>query len=193
MSDQMRAALEAARKEITELADIADEDTFHKGYYSKLIQQIDEALKDGESLANLYRPEQVQRLVRAAFDEGKTENASAAVIKLLELPKEIQEQSEAVAGIYNDIEVLRLQIADIRNDALELVLSATENGKPKFTNEQTRKLATEQGLRDNEDYLLKLNGLGLKERELRVEQIELEYLNNLFRAYQSIAQIAGGK
>lgn len=46
MTEKIRRALEATRKELTGLDEIANEDNVHKDYYAKLLQQIDEALKE---------------------------------------------------------------------------------------------------------------------------------------------------
>jgi len=109
--------------------------------------------------------------------------------QLLTLPEQIKSQSQKVADLTADIEKLRLSIANIKNQHLEIVLSATENNKPKYSNEQTRKIAVEQLLREDKLYLDNTDELGRTETALRSEQIQLEYLQNMFLAYRSVANM----
>jgi len=111
--------------------------------------------------------------------------------QLFELPGKIKDQSLTVAALVNRVEAHRLIHADSKNQALELVLSATEAGKPKFSNENQRKVAVDQLLREDKLYLDNIDELSRKECELRKEEIELEHLNNMFRAYLAVAGMQG--
>ena len=107
--------------------------------------------------------------------------------QLFELPGKIKDQSLTVAALVNQTEALKLSHANSKNHALELVLSATEAGKPKFSNENQRKVAVDQLLREDKLYLDNIDELSRKECELRKEEIELDHLNNMFRAYLAVA------
>jgi len=111
--------------------------------------------------------------------------------RLFDLPKEIKAQSLKLAELTNYIETIGLSVAQSRNQALELVLSATETDmgrtKQKYGNEQSRKVALESLLRDDKAYLNNVDELSRKECELRKEQIQLDYLENMFLAYRAIS------
>jgi len=111
--------------------------------------------------------------------------------QLFDLPGRIKEQSLAVAALVNSTEALRLSYANSKNQALELVLCATEDGKAKYSNDKARNLAVQQLLRDDKLYLDNIDELSRKECELRKEEIELEHLQNQFRAYLAVAGIQG--
>jgi len=111
--------------------------------------------------------------------------------QLFELPGDIRTQSLKLAELTNHIEALGLSIAQSRSQTLELVLSATETDmgktKQKYSNEQSRKVALESILRDDKLYLDNIDELSRKECELRKEQIQLDYLENVFLACRAIS------
>ena len=111
--------------------------------------------------------------------------------QLFDLPGRIKEQSLTVAALVNRTEALRLSYASAKNYALELVLSTTEDGKAKYSNDKARNLAVQQLLRDDKLYLDNIDELSRKECELREEEIELEHLQNQFRAYLAVAGLKG--
>lgn len=111
--------------------------------------------------------------------------------QLFELPEQIKIQSLRVAELTNHTEALRLSLVNSKNQVLELVLSATEDGKSKFSNDKARNLAVEQLLREDKLYLDSIDELSRKEYELRKEEIELEHLQNQFRAYLAVAGMQG--
>jgi len=111
--------------------------------------------------------------------------------QLFDLPGRIKEQSLTVAALVNSTEALRLSYANSKNQALELVLCATEDGKAKYSNDKARNLAVQQLLRDDKLYLDNIDELSRKECELREEEIELEHLQNQFRAYLAVAGLKG--
>jgi len=111
--------------------------------------------------------------------------------RLFDLPNKIRKQSLKLAELTNHIEAIGLSIAQSRSQALELVLSATETDmgktKQKFSNPESRKVALESLLRDDKLYLDNIDELSRKECELRKEQIQLDYLENMFLAYRAIS------
>jgi len=115
--------------------------------------------------------------------------------QLFELPDDIRTQSLKLAELTNYTETLRLSLAQSKNEALELVLSATETDagktKQKYSNEQSRKVALESILRNDKLYLDNVDELSRKECELRKEQIQLDYLHNQFKAVLAVAGMLG--
>jgi len=111
--------------------------------------------------------------------------------QLFDLPGRIKDQSLTVAALVHQTEALRLSYANSKNQALELVLCATEDGKAKYSNDKARNLAVQQLLRDDKLYLNNIDELSWKECELRNEEIELEHLQNQFRAYLAVAGMQG--
>src|SRR5574340_1433648 len=103
------------------------------------------------------------------------------LFRSLNLPDQIQEQSLEVAKTTELIEMQRLVLDRKKNDHLNFVLSATENGKPKFSNEQARKAAVESLIAEDVSYAEAYDSLTLKEALLKRQEIELTHLNNLFR------------
>ncbi len=140
-----------------------------------------------------YTPKQVQKMLREAYDEGKTESGDDIKGQLLGLPEMIKLQSLYVFEQTTLIETLQLSIENIKNQALELVLSATEEGKPKYTNDKARNVAVQQILRNDKLYIDNIDELGSRESQLRKDHIQLEYLQNMFRAYQSVAGMRGAR
>ncbi len=133
----------------------------------------------------------VQELIADAYNEGMTHKDNEIAIQLLEVPENIRAQVLKIQLLAEDIEKLRLCIENDKNQALELVLCATEDGKPKYSNDKARNLAVQQLLRDDELYPSRIDELSRKESELRKEQIQLDYLENMFYAYRAIAGIQG--
>jgi len=117
--------------------------------------------------------------------------------QLFELPEDIRMQSLKLAELTNHTEALRLSLAHSKNEALELVLSATETDmgktKQKFSNPESRKVALESLLRNNKLYLDNIDELSRKECELRKGQTQLEYLHNQFRAFLAVAGMQGAR
>ena len=111
--------------------------------------------------------------------------------QLFELPADIRTQALKLAELTNHIEAIGLSIAQSRSQALELVLSATETDmgktKQKYSNPESRKVAQESILRGDMLYLENIDELSRKECELRKEQIQLDYLENMFLAYRAIS------
>jgi len=139
----------------------------------------------------IYTPRQVQQLLREAFDEGKAEACNDIRDQLLGLPESIKSQSLYLNEQTILIETLRRSIENSKNQALELVLNATEEGRSKYTNDKARNIAVQQILRDDKKYLENLDELGRKEVQLRRDQIQYEYLQNMFYAYRAIAGMQG--
>lgn len=135
----------------------------------------------------------VQELISDAYKEGKIDRDNETATQLLELPGEIKTRSLMVGDLTANIEQLRLSIANIKSQALELVLSATYAGKPKYSNDKARNLAVEQLLREDKLYLDNIDEISRKECELRKEQIQLDFLHNQFRSYLAVAQMQGVK
>ena len=133
----------------------------------------------------------VQELIADAYKEGQEEYRNSVSVELLELPENIRVQALRIQLLAEDIEKLRLCIENGKNQALELVLCATEDGKPKYSNDKARNLAVQQLLRDDELYLSSIDELSRKESELRREQIQIDYLENMFYAYRNIAGMRG--
>ncbi len=133
----------------------------------------------------------VQELIADAYQEGMIDEDNEIAIRLLEVPENIRTQALKIQLLAEDIEKLRLCIENDKNQALELVLCATEDGKPKYSNDKARNLAVQQLLRDDELYPSRIDELSRKESELRKEQIQLDYLENMFYAYRAIAGIQG--
>ena len=117
--------------------------------------------------------------------------------QLFELPDDIRMQSLKLAELTNHIEALGLSLAHSKNEALELVLSATETDmgktKQKFSNPESRKVALESLLRNNKLYLDNIDELSRKECELRKGHIQLDYLHNQFRAFLAVAGMQGAR
>jgi len=137
----------------------------------------------------------VQELISSAYKEGKTDGDNETAIQLIELPASIRSQASIITTLTADIEKLRLSIALSKNQSWELVLCATVTDmgktKEKYTNEKARNMAVEQLLRDDKLYLENCDEIGRKECELRAEQIQLDYLHNMFKAYLAVAQMHG--
>ncbi len=103
--------------------------------------------------------------------------------QLFELPGAIKSQSLIIANLTVETEKLGLSIENGKNQALELVLCATEESKPKYSNDKARNLAVQQLLRDDKLYLDSIDEMQRKESQLRREQIQLDYLQNQFKSY----------
>ncbi len=129
----------------------------------------------------------VQELISDAYNEGMTDKNNETAIQLLELPENIRVQALRIQLLVEDIEKLRMCIENGKNQALELVLCATEDGKPKYSNDKARSLAVQQLLREDKLYLDSIDELSRKESESRKEQIQLDYLENMFCAYRAIS------
>src|SRR5574340_312716 len=188
--EQMRAALEEV-KNYFNASEVSGED------YDKMMERINEALKvePAENPADIakqgdnYKQMYEGLLVEIGDLRREMMRQSGAVVRnqLLNLPDQIQEQSLEVAKTTELIEMQRLVLDRKKNDHLNFVLSATENGKPKFSNEQARKAAVESLIAEDVSYAEAYDSLTLKEALLKRQEIELTHLNNLFRAYLAIA------
>ncbi len=146
-----------------------------------------------EKVEYALKAKHVQELISDAYQEGMIDMDNETAIQLLELPENIRVQALRIQLLAEDIEKLRLCIENGKNQALELVLCATEDGKPKYSNDKARNLAVQQLLRDDELYLSSIDELSRKESELRKEQIQLDYLENMFCAYRAISGMRGMK
>lgn len=144
-----------------------------------------------ESANYALKAKHVQELIADAYKEGQEEYRNSVSVDLLELPENIRVQALRIQLLAEDIEKLRLSIENGKNQALELVLCTTEDGKPKYSNDKIRNLAVQQLLRDDELYLSSIDELSRKESELRKEQIQIDYLENMFYAYRNIAGMRG--
>lgn len=156
--------------------------------------QIDRAFQAGYKQRETeygLKAKHVQELISDAYNEGRVDRDNETTIQLIELPASIKSQSLMIAALTVDIEKLRLSIANIKNRALELVLSATNEGKPMYGNDKARNIAVEQLLREDKLYLDNCDELNRKECALRGEQTDLDYLHNQFRVYLAIAGMQG--
>ncbi len=144
-----------------------------------------------EKVEYALKAKHVQELIADAYKEGQEEYRNSVSVELLELPENIRLQARRTLLLAEDIEKLRLCIENGKNQALELVLCATEDGKPKYSNDKARNLAVQQLLRDDELYPSRIDELSRKESELRKEEIQLYYLENMFYAYRNIAGMRG--
>lgn len=148
-------------------------------------------MNEEEKAEYALKDKHVQELIADAYTEGMTDRNNETAIQLLELPENIRTQSIRIQLLVEDTEKLRLSIENGKNQALELVLCATEDGKPKYSNDKARNLAVQQLLREDELYLSSIDELSRKESELRKEQIQLTYLENMFYAYRAITGMRG--
>ena len=213
---KMRAALKSARDEIKSYTEpfvggltaeeILESEAIMILKSEAIIQQADDALAMGtddirartQELHTHAAPDLKIDLLKE-LDEKIDDMKSFIVLQsgghirtqLNQLPEQIQEQALIVSDLTADIEKLRLSIANIKNQKLELVLSATNDGKPLYSNDKARNMATEQLLREDKLYLDNCDELGRKESELRREQIQLDFLHNQFSAYRAIAGMTG--
>lgn len=125
--------------------------------------------------------------LKEAYDEGTVCRRDEIVTQLLELPGKIQAQSFDIAKTAELIECQRLILDRKKNDYLNFVLSATMDGKPKFSNELARRAAVESLIVEDKSYVEIHDSLVLNEALLKRQEIELTHLNNLFRVYLAIA------
>ena len=111
--------------------------------------------------------------------------------QLLNLPDAIKDQQVKVAQTSQEIEKLRLLIAHSRNQAFEFISGIKEGDKLKYSNEKARTVAQESYLAEDKEYLENCDKLGRQEWRLKVEQIELDFLHDSFKATLAIAQMQG--
>jgi len=140
-----------------------------------------------ETLPSPLTAMQVQGLIGDAYKQGLEYHKNAISVQLIELPEVIRMQSLKLAELLEKTEDIKQSLERIENDALELVLCATEEGRAKFTNDKARKVAQEQILKENKLYCDSLDDLKLNAALQRKEQIELNYLQDKFKAYIAIA------
>ncbi len=111
--------------------------------------------------------------------------------QLLNLPDAIKDQALKVANTSQEIEKLRLLIAHSRNQAFEFISGIKEGDKLKYSNEKARSVAQETYLADDKAYLGNCDKVSRQEWQLKVEQIELDFLRDSFKATLAIAQMQG--
>lgn len=106
--------------------------------------------------------------------------------KLTELPEKIREQSIKVLNLAEEIEKLRKELSITKNKVRGEVLLIKEGDKLKYTNNEMRDIATEERLFLDSTYNGKIKELSTMEYKLKLEQIQSEYLHNLFRMHLMI-------
>ncbi len=197
MSEEaMRKALEAAKNELIPLLEpnnpacltpkgIADVEI--------VIGQIDEALKS-EPAENpddrVDAFQQTKQGLRDLIEECLIAQSGGRIRnQLLNLPDAIKDQQLEVALISSEIEKLCLLIAHSRNIAFELISGIKEEDKLKYSNEKARTVAQEAYLAEDKAYLENCDKLGRQEWQLKVEQIELDFLRDSFKATLAISQM----
>jgi hypothetical protein len=111
--------------------------------------------------------------------------------ELIKLPEQIADFQYAILNIQQDIEAVEDELKLIREAALEKILSEKESGKPKYSNEEQRKLALARMLTPDELYNNCMDKLRSLKTSLRGAEIKEEKTRNLFRAYQAIAMLRG--
>lgn len=183
MSEAMREALEIAKDYIS-LKTMGEANCGG----AEVIKQIDDALKvEPESAMSdkCYSAQDLLDVEKVAYQKG-LDKWTAIPRYLLELPDKIKAQTQRIVGLTNDGLNLEKELELAELGAKELVYNSVE-GKAQYTNDTARKAAKEKLLASDLKYqeLLKIREtLNMKKQ---VEQIELEYLHNIFKAYLAIA------
>lgn len=111
--------------------------------------------------------------------------------ELRELPDMISEEQLELLQLTCDIEKNRKIIAELKDDAFNIVLSATDNGKPKYSNDKARDIAVKMWLKDNPEFCTSVDELSRLEYQHRRQQIDLAFFENKFAACRSIAMLRG--
>lgn len=108
---------------------------------------------------------------------------------LLELPARIRTESQYIADHMLAIEEIEYDIAEIKNIALTTVLNAKVDNKPAYTNDQQRKSAVDELLKNSENYEQCLIKLSKERRGLSLAQIEHAFLRDTLRVYLALAEM----
>lgn len=120
--------------------------------------------------------------------KAKHDKEIELVEKLTELPDNIKTQQAKVVSLSITLEEKRKQ-----SKTTEMIVSSKIASDTTLTNEIKRKAAISESLSNDGSYQELLTDTTILEAQLRAEQIELDYLHNLFRAFTTIAQIRGVK
>lgn len=107
---------------------------------------------------------------------------------LLSLPDKIKSISTALAIRAANIEAQVLEESKIKNEYLDPILNEQ---KAQYTNQKSRDLALGKKLSEDAKYQELTKDLQNNRMLQRNNQLELEYLHNLFSAYKSIAGMRG--
>lgn len=105
---------------------------------------------------------------------------------IFEMPEKVKAQTQRIIGLTNECLNLDKELELTELGAKELVYNSVE-GKAQYTNDTARKTAKEKLLVTDLKYQELLKNKDVLDTKRQVEQIELEYLPNLFKAYLAIA------
>lgn len=137
--------------------------------------------------------DQVQRWISEAYEEGKEYQRGETAVNILSLPQQIKEQHQKVANQTVDIEATRKSIKEIELlTMLAITGEVTTEGtkvKPKFSNAEAREAELQSRVKDNNGYASLVKKLADDQKQAITDQIQLEYLNNLFIANCEIAEM----
>lgn len=121
--------------------------------------------------------------------ETKSTENKTLTEQILELPGKIKTQSIAIADLSLSVERKRLIPAEIRNRHKQEIANTKEQGKLKYSNEDSRKAELEARISKDGEYSSAITDLNIAERQLRREELELRYLVNQFDALRSVAML----
>lgn len=107
---------------------------------------------------------------------------------LIQMPEHIRKQAIAVMDTATEVEKLRVKIAERK-----LVAQVVVAYNPEYTNDKARTAAQAELLASDNEHRDLVKGLEEKETKQKHEQIELDCLNNTFRAYLAIAGMMGAR
>ncbi len=108
--------------------------------------------------------------------------------RILEMPEKIKAQTQQVIGLTTDGLNLEKELELAELGAKELVYNSVE-GKAQYTNDTARKAAKEKLLATDQKYQELLKTRDALNQKRQVEQIEMEYLHNTFRALLAIVGV----
>ncbi len=106
--------------------------------------------------------------------------------RIIEMPEKIKVQQILVMDIFGSTELLKAIPEKIKSLHYEKILAEKEGGKPKYSNQDMRDIALDKVLDEDATYEQAISIFEQKERVLKLAQIELEYLHNLFKAYLAV-------
>lgn len=107
--------------------------------------------------------------------------------RLLEMPEKIRRQDMIELELLDKTMQYQESVDKIKLHEQEIILSATENGKPKYSNEAQRKVALEKALEANGGYKNASDALDKVGKELKLAQIEGQHFDNVFKTLLAIA------
>lgn len=114
--------------------------------------------------------------------------------ELLTLPSLIRTKTLNVFSKTKLVETQKELLEKIRHTELQpIIMKRNEMGKPIYPNVESREIVLEESLNINNDYINVRKALDSTSTSQKEEQIELEYLHNLFSAYKAIAGMRGVK